>query len=145
MKKIGPLIVGVAVIVNEKGNFLLSKRRSNVKEWQKWEVPGGIVEFGESVEDAVKREIKEELNIEIEIIDTIDFVFSNIWKLKSRTIHVILVGYVCKIAKGIPKPSDKEVEKIGWFKLDEVKKLSCLPGAKEFVEKAYEKLKNKKI
>ena len=143
MEKIGPLVVGIGVIANEKGEFLLSKRRSKIKKWQKWEVPGGIVEFGESVEDTVKREIKEELGIEIEIIDVIDLVFSKIWKLKSRIIHVILVGYICKVLKGMPKPNDREVEDIGWFKLDEIKKMPCLPGTKEFLEKAYEKLKNK--
>ena len=122
------------------GKVLLSKRNSKRKEWQKWEVPGGIVEFGESVEDAVKREVKEELGIDIEILQPLDYIFSNIWKLEDEQIHVVLVGYLCRIRNGIPKPSDIEVEKVEWFTPEEVEKLECLPGTKEFVRKAFEKI-----
>ncbi len=135
MKKVGPLIVGVAVI--KRGNkFLLCKRRSKLKIWRKWEVPGGIVNFGESLEDAIKREVKEEIGVEVELVKPIDFFFTNIWKLKKKRIHVFLVGYLCRIKRGKPKPCDREIEKVKWFSIEEVKKLDCLPGSKEFVLKA---------
>lgn len=58
-----------AMIFDHSGNLLLCKRGQNCKnERGCWEIPGGAVEFGEKLTDAIKREMKEELGIEIEIL-----------------------------------------------------------------------------
>lgn len=54
------------ITVNNK--TLVVQRSEDMKLPLKWEFPGGKIEFGESAEECIKREIKEELNIEIEII-----------------------------------------------------------------------------
>ncbi len=61
--------VGVgALILNDKGEFLLTLRGQKAKnERGKWEIPGGQVEFGETFSKAIKREVKEELNVEVEV------------------------------------------------------------------------------
>lgn len=57
-----------ALIFDEQGKLLLTKRGPKAKnEVGKWEIPGGGVEFGETVEEAVVREIKEELAITISV------------------------------------------------------------------------------
>ena len=63
--------VGVgAAILNKERKLLITLREKAAKnERGKWEIPGGSVEFGETFEQAVKREIKEELGIEIDIIE----------------------------------------------------------------------------
>lgn len=65
--------IGVAVgalIVNEKGEVFLTKRGKQAKnERGFWEAPGGSVEFGEKLKDAVKREMKEEYGVDIVIIE----------------------------------------------------------------------------
>ncbi len=58
------------MIFNEKGELFLSKRNQQVSnEKGCWETPGGSVEFGETLGQAVKREIKEEYGVDIEIIE----------------------------------------------------------------------------
>lgn len=58
-----------AIIVNDDGKILISKRNKNKKEYPElWEMPGGKFDKGENVEQCIKREIKEELNIDIEFV-----------------------------------------------------------------------------
>ena len=66
-----PKIV-VAAVIEKDGKYLLIKEKLS-DGIEKWIVPGGKVEFGEKLEDAVKREIKEETNLDIEILEFLDF------------------------------------------------------------------------
>lgn len=119
--KAGVDYIGVsagAVIINENGEILLTKRSQNAKnEKGKWESPGGAVEFWETREDAVKREIKEELGIEIEItrvLHTTDEI------LKEDKQHWIPTTFIAKIKKGqVPQIMEPEkCDEIGWFSLE---------------------------
>lgn len=106
-----------ALIINEKGEILLTKRSKKTRnEKSKWEAPGGQVKFGETREQAVKREMKEELGIEIEIVrvlHTADEI------LKNDKQHWIPTTFIVKIKKGHPKILEPEkCDQIGWFSLD---------------------------
>ena len=57
--------VAVAIITNSNDEILISRRSANQHQGNKWEFPGGKVEQGESVKEALNREIKEELGIEV--------------------------------------------------------------------------------
>jgi len=59
--------IGVAVIRNDRGEILIDKRRQDGLMGGLWELPGGKIEPGETVEECIKREIWEELGIEIEV------------------------------------------------------------------------------
>lgn len=59
--------VTCAIIIKD-GKFLVTQRSATMKLPLKWEFPGGKLEEGESEVDCIKREIKEELNIEIDVI-----------------------------------------------------------------------------
>lgn len=69
--KVGTDCIGVgvgALIFNDQGQFLITKRGPQAKnERGKWEIPGGAVEFGETLEQAIKREVQEELGISIRV------------------------------------------------------------------------------
>jgi 8-oxo-dGTP diphosphatase len=58
--------VAVAVIINSDGHILIAKRPEHVHQGGLWEFPGGKVEAGESLELALKRELQEELGIELQ-------------------------------------------------------------------------------
>lgn len=116
--KAGVDYIGVSVgawIVNDKGEILLTKRSQHAKnEKGKWEAPGGAVEFGETLERAIRREIKEELGIEIEIIEQ--------WKAKNHFIpedkqHWVPTTFLVTIAKeSHPKIMEPhKFDAIGWF------------------------------
>lgn len=110
--------VGVgAMVFNDKGEVFLSQRGEKAKnERGTWEFPGGSVELGERLSDAVKREFVEEygITIEIQFLLAVD---DHI--LPDEGQHWVSPTYIAKLVNGIA--AIKEPEKcsaIGWFMLD---------------------------
>ena len=86
------MITVVAALIEKDNKILIAKRAtgdSNV--YGKWEFPGGKVEKGETEEDAIKREIKEEFEMDIK---PVKFITNNICEYPTRTIDLKL--YQCK-------------------------------------------------
>jgi len=108
-----------AFIINSKGEILLSKRSKNTRnEHGKWEAPGGQVHFGETREQAIKREIREELGIEIEIIRVLNVADEILKKDKQ---HWLPTTFLVKIKRGKPKIMEPEkCDEIGWFSLNKI-------------------------
>lgn len=127
--KAGVNYIGVsagAFIINSKGEVLLSKRSKNTRnEHGKWEAPGGQVHFGETRKQAVKREIKEELGIEIKIIRVLHVADEILKKDKQ---HWLPTTFLVEIRKGRPKIMEPEkCDEIKWFSLDKLpKKISYI-------------------
>lgn len=123
-QKIG---VGVgAIIINEEGKIFLAKRGPGVsKHAGLWEIPGGGVKFSEPMTEAIKREVMEEHDVEVEageMLDTVEDIAPEVgW-------HTIGPAFVCKIVKGTPSimEPDKCTE-IGWFSWNEVERLDLTP------------------
>ena len=109
------IIVAVgAVIENEAGEILLVKHRPERGGfWQgKWICPGGELELGESIEEGIKREVKEETQLEIQLTAPL-FPFERIVKLNGYTkLHVIYIDYLARLAGGELKPGDDVGEAI---------------------------------
>jgi len=115
--------VGVgAAIFDKDGKLFIAKRgKKSRNEKGKWEIPGGSVEFGETLENAIKREIKEELDVEIEILELLGICDHIIPDEKQ---HWVSPTYICKIVKGKPKILEPDkCSDIGWFTLEEAEKL----------------------
>jgi mutator protein MutT len=106
-----------ALIVNDKNEVLLLKRTSKTRNKAGfWMQPGGGVEFGEKVEDAVKREIKEELDIDIELIKFLCFTEEI---MKDENQHWISFNYLAKIiGRKVKNLEPDKHEEIKWFSLD---------------------------
>jgi len=115
--------VGVgAIIVNEDGKLFLSKRGKEVRnESGKWEFPGGGVEYGHTLKDTLKREMKEEYGIDInigELLDVCDHI------IPDEHQHWVSPSYVCTIVKGEPEILEPhKCDEIAWFSPKEIKKL----------------------
>ncbi|HSX09141.1 MAG TPA: NUDIX domain-containing protein [Candidatus Saccharimonadales bacterium] len=126
--------VGVgAAIIDDTGKILITKRGKKAKnERGKWEIPGGGVEFNETFETALKREIKEELDVEIEILELLG-IYDHI--IPEERQHWVAPTYICKLVKGIPKILEPEkCDEIGWFTLEEAEKLSLSLITKHDIE-----------
>lgn len=93
-----------------------------------WEFPGGKVEPGEPPEDALKREIREELNTEIQIEDFIDQI-----EFDYPTFHLSMRCYWCSIVKGELELLEHEDAK--WLNRNELNSVSWLPADLELLEK----------
>ncbi len=109
-----------ALILNHKGEVFLTKRsKQATNEKGCWEAPGGAVHFGETLEKAVKREIKEEYGVDIEVIRQFPAADHLIPKEKQ---HWIATTFLAKIKKGqTPKIMEPEkCDAIGWFSLQKL-------------------------
>jgi len=107
--------VGVgAIIVDDHGKLFLAKRGPAAKnERGCWEFPGGSVEYGETLKDALVREIREEYGVDIaigELLDIVDHI------LPDEHQHWVSPTYVCQLKSGIPVILENEkCSEIGWF------------------------------
>ena len=105
--------IGVAVITDAQGNILIDRRKQEGLLGGLWEFPGGKIEPGESVDECVSREIKEELGIEIEVgsrLITIEHTYTHF--------KVTLNVFNCKHLSGEPQPL--ESDEVKWVTLDEI-------------------------
>jgi len=119
-----------ALIRNAEGKFLIQKRYDpTVPDANgKWEFPGGGIDFGENPEDAVKREILEEIGCEVSVGRLLPCLVSHVWTLATgEKNHVIVFFYECTITKGVPRPGHDEVAEILWCTEEEIRKLDTLP------------------
>lgn len=111
-----------AAIFNKRGKLFITLRGKAAKnERGKWEIPGGAVEFGETFEQTIKREIKEEHGIEIKIIELLG-ICDHI--IPEEHQHWVSPTFICRITKGKPKILEpNKCAGIGWFTIDEAEKL----------------------
>lgn len=121
-------IVAVAALILDKGRLLLVKRKNEPSQGL-WSAPGGVVELGERMEDAVKREAKEETGMRIEI-ERMLTVLDHILKDKNRRVrfHYTIIYYVAHPVGGMLKAST-DAEDVKWIPLDETMNL---PASKTF-------------
>ena len=82
----------VAAIIKKESYYFIAQRNKNKYMDLKWEFPGGKVEIGETFEEALRREIKEELNIKIKILNKVAEE-----KFDDHTINVIIHYYLCSM------------------------------------------------
>jgi len=101
-----------------------------------WRVPGGRVKFGEKVEDALKREMREEFNIDVKILKFLGFGQDVVTLLKDRLKRSrILLYFECETKKGSIEPKSKtEISQIKWLNINEIKNIKNLePGMRVFI------------
>ena len=106
-----------ALIFNREGKLLLMKSH----KWKgKWVVPGGHIELGERMEDALRREVKEETNLDIHDIEFLcfqEFIYDErFWKRS----HFIFFDYACQTDSTEVRLND-EAEEYRWVTLDEAR------------------------
>lgn len=115
--------VGVgALIINNEGKTFLAKRGKEVRnEKGLWEFPGGGVRFGDTVEDTIIREIKEEYGVDIEIIELLGV---NNHIIPDEKQHWVSPCFICKIISGMPEILEPhKCDEIGWFTIEEASKM----------------------
>ena len=99
----------VVAIIKKNNSFLIVQRDKNKHLGLKWEFPGGKVEVNETFEEALSREIREELNISIILQKKIGQE-----KYKDNTVDVVLHYYLCKHQSGTLALN--EHENFAWVK-----------------------------
>lgn len=128
------MFVGASVIIKDsKGNILLGKRSDNNFAYPSyWGLPGGLVDAGEFLGEAAKREIMEELGVKIKIIRRSNNIYESPSKSKKK-IQAVGIVFYAKIIEGIPEPKD-ETSEVRWFKPSELKKMDLAYNHKEILK-----------
>ena len=111
----------VIALINNNNSFLISKRYENKFLGNLWELPGGKIKNQETKQNALFREIKEELNIKIIINKYIGFV-----NHKYSHFEVNLFLYDCSLRSGIPK--SLQSQEIKWITKKEIKEFAFPKG-----------------
>jgi 8-oxo-dGTP diphosphatase len=131
----GPITVVAAVIRNAHGHILIARRPdSHAVAGGLWEFPGGKVEAGESPEEALRREIKEEIGIEIEVKNLINVV-SHVYALPSAQLHILLIGYFADFVGGNLQLND--VAEVEWVSQNQRPMHQFAPADVPFLEKVW--------
>ena len=120
--------VVAAVIQNEEGKILIAQRNLKKSQGGLWEFPGGKIEPNETKEKAIIREIKEEMDIDIE---TKKFIDQKVFNYPDKDINLIAIE--CKQIKGDIKLN--EHEDIKWVNKNELRNFNFAP-ADEFIVQA---------
>jgi len=129
---LNPVPCNGVIIENEKGEILLVKRKYNPQKGF-WDVPGGFARRRESFEESVKREVKEELGVEVEVgkivgIYTDDYLYQGVVNV---TFCVMAAG---KITGGTLIAAD-DVEEWRYFKKEEIAGLDiAFAGMRKAIE-----------
>ncbi|MBS3090251.1 NUDIX domain-containing protein [Candidatus Pacearchaeota archaeon] len=137
-----PEVAVGALIFNYDGKLFLVKSH----KWHgKYAIPGGHIELGETAEDALKREIKEETCLDIHDIKFLGFqehVFDNAyWKKK----HFIFLDFACRTdaSEKSEIKLNHEGQGYAWVSVDEALKMDVEPYTKKTIESYIEKYRKK--
>jgi 8-oxo-dGTP diphosphatase len=126
-------VVGIGIVIVNDGKIVLIKR-GNEPGKGKWSIPGGLVELGEHIDQAVIREAKEETCLTVtsprlvDVVDNVDIDADG--KVKY---HYVIVDYLVKVVGGdIAAASD--AEELRWVPFDEVESYVLTASFREFFE-----------
>jgi mutator protein MutT len=120
--------------VSVKGIILIGGKIVLLKnEREEWELPGGKLEKGETTEDCVVREIKEELNLDVHIHSIVD-----VWMYDVLgKVEVLIITYLCDpVASESDLRISHEHKELKLFRLDEIEALDMPEGYKNSIRKA---------
>ncbi|MBD3207200.1 NUDIX domain-containing protein [Candidatus Bathyarchaeota archaeon] len=129
-------IPGVAALTLRNDTILLTQRGKAPSEGM-WGLPGGAVELGERVEEAVIREVKEETGITVKPVELIA-VFDSIHKDQDGKYlyHYILLEYLCDYVAGEVTPNS-DAPDAKWVPLNDLDQVPIMPSTKKFILKIF--------
>jgi len=120
--------IGVGIIEREDGKLLIALRPEDAMLGGLWEFPGGKQEKGETIQQTIERELKEELGVEVHA-------YKEFMTLKHTYSHfsIQLQAWFCKLIEGEPKP--KSSQEIKWVERSELEKYPFPKANKVLTEK----------
>ncbi len=132
-----PLVGAGGVVIHRKRVLLVRRKREPLKD--EWSIPGGLVELGEELAQAVRRELKEETGLDVEPLEVIA-VFDRIMRggrgASRIRYHFVIVDYACRWKRGRLKPSS-DVADARWVQRDELPQYHLTPMASAVIDEAF--------
>ena len=120
-------LVAACALINEQGKVLINTRPEGKDYAGYWEFPGGKVEENETPEEAIIRELKEEINIDVSAacLAPLSFTERNYEKY-----YVVVLLYICRKWEGHMKPMENQ--ELEWIFPTDIADFKVLPADKSF-------------
>lgn len=134
-------ILGVGALILDGDKILLVQRgKQPLKGY--WSLPGGAVETGEKLHDAIAREVLEETALTVQVGPLAE-IFERLMPDESgRTeYHYVLLDYLCTITAGTPTPGDDSAA-VQWFSRHDLHAHPITPGTLEVIERTFDRYGN---
>lgn len=135
-------LVGVGGVVID-GQRVLLVRRGRPPLQGEWSLPGGLVETGERLADAVRREIAEETGLRVRVAGIVAVLGRITRDARGRVkYHYVLVDFLCHPEAGQPARSPRAADDVGearWVRRRDLAKFSLRPATLRVIEKAFQR------
>ena len=134
-------IVGVGAILIEGDRILLEKRKNSPSKG-KWSVPGGLVDLGETVEEAVIREVKEETGLDVydpRLVDVVSYI--SFGEKGGVMYHYVIIDYFLT-SKGGKLKAASDAADLKWVSFYEVEEYDLTESFRRFFQRNRQKLEN---
>ncbi|SHF92307.1 ADP-ribose pyrophosphatase YjhB, NUDIX family [Desulfacinum infernum DSM 9756] len=130
-------MVGVGATVFEDDRVLLVQR-GREPSLGKWSLPGGLVKLGESLEEAVRREVEEETGLQVRPVDLVACL-DRVLRDEDQRIayHYVLLDFLCEVVSGTPR-AGSDVTACTFVPLNRLSSLDLTRGTKEVVLRAWD-------
>ncbi len=127
-----PLLVTAALIKRDERILVAQRLPDSRFEPDKWEFPGGKVDFGEHPKESMRRELLEEIGIEVEVGELYHLA-SHVYDRNEMLRHVVILFFRCKIISGEARPID--CQDLKWITREQLSDLSFVEGDHPLVKK----------
>ena len=129
-----------ALIIEGDRILLVERGHEPLKGW--WSLPGGVVEAGERLEDAARREVREETGLEVEIVCLVE-IFERIMLDAGGRLeyHYVLMDYLCRPAGGELCAAD-DASRVRWVTELELRDLKITEGTPAVIAKAFRQFRD---
>ena len=133
-------LVGAGALILQDGKLLLVRRGAH-PGFGKWSIPGGLVELGENVQDAMVREVREEVGFDVKAVKLMD-VFDSITRDEQGRVqfHFVVVNFLVRVTGGELKTASDILE-ARWAPIDEVEGFDLTRFFRDFFVKHKGELK----
>lgn len=131
--------VGALIFRNEK---VLMVQRGREPALGKWSLPGGLVEVGESLQEAVCREVLEEVGLEVRVLDLVAALDRVILDEEGRIMyHYVLLDFLCaSLNDDLPSPAS-DVEDCRYLSIDQLSGYSLTRGTEKVIRQVFAKIR----
>jgi len=135
--------VGVGGVIVDRSRTVLI-RRGTEPLLRRWSIPGGTIEVGETIEEAVHRELREETGLEVRVLELIEL-FDRIYfengaaaaqDRKKHRYHYVIADYLCEHIGGEPR-AGSDVTDLAFAREEELGKFHLTEKATSIVKKAF--------